>query len=52
MSFLAFFLIVSIANLALGYAAFFAARYALRAAADLPAAARWLPLLLRRRAHE
>ena len=45
MSFLAVFLIISIANLALGYAAFFAVRHAIRAVGDLPAAQRWIPML-------
>jgi hypothetical protein len=43
MSFLTFFLVVSIANLALGYAAFFALRSVLRAA-GFSAADRWLAL--------
>jgi hypothetical protein len=48
MSFLTFFLVVSVANLALGYAAFFALRYAVRAAGGMDAAERWLPLIRRR----
>jgi hypothetical protein len=43
MSFLTFFLVVSIANLALGYAAFFALRYAVRAAGGCSPLERWLP---------
>jgi hypothetical protein len=42
MSFLPIFLIVSIANLALGYAAFFALRFAVRAG-GFPPMERWLP---------
>jgi hypothetical protein len=45
MSYLAVFLIIAIANLALGYAAFFALRHAFRASGGFAAARRRFPLL-------
>jgi hypothetical protein len=44
MTFITFFLVISIANLALGYGAFFALRFAVRSA-GFPALERWLPML-------